>query len=220
MTYYIITPTEDGSHTLYSEQYKAHYHSLNGAMQESQHIFIKNGFDFYPTKEISILEMGLGTGLNATLTASSAFKEKRKTYYTAVELHPIKGTILEELNYKTILRKDEFNNWRKISNAPWNEETIINESFLITKLHADICKTNLNNSFDLIYYDAFAPDIQPEVWSIDIFEKLFKATNPGGILVTYCSKGIVKQALRHVGYNVKRLEGPPGKRHILRAMKI
>ncbi len=219
MTPIRIVPTADGSHTLYSDRHKAHYHSLNGALQESLHIYIRNGYEYLSLNEISILEVGFGTGLNAALTALSAIEMSRKTIYTGIELYPLQDEILTELNYGTILNDEVIEFWKKITAAQWGKEESINESFLLTKLQSDICTINLSNSYNLIYFDAFAPEDQPEVWSYEIFKKLYNATNQNGILVTYCSKGIVKQALRSVGYKVERLAGPQGKRHILRAIK-
>ncbi len=217
----IVVQTADGSHTLYAEQYEAHYHSLNGAIQESQHIYIKNGYEYLPINgAVSILEVGLGTCLNAALTAIKTIERKQKTSYIGVELHPLEDNILAKLNYYSVLSKKESEAWGKIVDAKWGVENPINEFFYLTKLHADICTLNLLGTYDLIYFDAFAPEDQPEVWSEEIFEKIYKSTNKDGILVTYCSKGIVKQALRNVGYKVERLAGPPGKRHILRAIKL
>ncbi len=214
-----IIDTADGSNTLFSQAHNAHYHSLNGALQESQHIFIKNGYNYFSNKRISILEVGLGTGLNAALTASEAENKKITTEYTGIELYPLDNGILEKLNFQSVLSINEYKLWEKINQAQWEKENLISEFFRIEKLNTDICSTNISKSFDLIYFDAFAPEDQPEVWALSIFEKIFNATNPHGALVTYCSKGIVKQTLRNVGYKVERLPGPIGKRHIVRALK-
>lgn len=214
-----IVETADGSNTLYSEEYKAHYHSLNGALQESRHIFIENGFKYFSKDELSILEVGFGTGLNAALTSSIAILNKIKTCYTGIERHPLSHEILENINYKSVLSELEYNNLKTINYLDWGVNKKVSDFYTILKLNDDICTTAINASYDLIYYDAFAPEDQPEIWSKQIFEKLYKATKPNGILITYCSKGIVKQALRDSGYKVERLPGPAGKRHILRAIK-
>jgi len=214
-----IVETADGSNTLYSEEYKAHYHSLNGALQESQHIFIDNGFKYFSKDELCILEVGFGTGLNAALTSSLAMLNKVKTIYTGIELHPLSHDILKNINYKSVLSEFDYNNWKTINSLDWGLRGVLSDFFTILKLNEDICTTALNNSYDLIYYDAFAPEDQPEIWEKHIFEKLYISTKQNGILITYCSKGIVKQALRHAGYKVERLPGPIGKRHILRATK-
>ncbi len=214
-----IVKTADGSNTLYSEEYKAHYHSLNGALQESHHIFIENGFKYFSKNELSVLEVGFGTGLNAALTSSIAFLSKVKTNYTGIELHPLSQEILEKINYKSVLTEFDFNNWKAINSLDWGSSRTVSGFFKILKLNDDICKLSLSDNYDLIYYDAFAPEDQPEMWEKQVFEKLYSSTKPNGILVTYCSKGIVKQALRNAGYKVERLPGPIGKRHIIRAIK-
>ncbi|HCT29282.1 MAG TPA: SAM-dependent methyltransferase [Bacteroidales bacterium] len=214
-----IIETADGSNTLFSEEFNAHYHSLNGALQESRHIFIEYGFNYFSSKQISVLEVGFGTGLNAALTASRAENNKVKTRYSGIELFPLNNEILNKINYKSVLSPNEFELWTKINHAQWELEKNISDFFSIEKLKMSICNANLTKTFDLIYYDAFAPEDQPELWDKSIFEKIYNATNPEGILVTYCSKGIVKQALRHAGYKVERHPGPIGKRHIIRAIR-
>lgn len=214
-----IVPTADGSNTLYSEQYKAHYHSLNGALQESLHVFIKNGYDFLTHNKLNILEVGFGTGLNAALSASKAIEKSCNTHYTGIDIIPLNKESLSKLNYSSVLSEEAYSNWQKIVATPWGDEFNVNDYFTLKKIQADFTGFNPPSSYDLIYFDAFAPEDQPEMWSVDIFEKLYKSTNPEGILVTYCSKGIVKQALREVGYKVERLSGPAGKRHIIRATK-
>jgi len=215
-----IAQTADGSNTLYSNRHKAHFHSLNGAVQESQHIFIKNGYDYFSLDEIDVLEIGFGTGLNAALTASKANQKKCRTCYTGIELYPLHNDTLSKLNYNSILNRDESAIWKKIVSTKWDNNEKVNDFFMINKIHCDIIEMKLPNKYNLIYFDAFAPNDQPEIWTVDIFKKLFNATKTGGVLVTYCSKGIVKQALRSVGYQVKRLAGPQGKRHMIRASKF
>lgn len=213
--------TADGSHTLYSEIYGAYYHSINGALTESQHIFIDSGFKScsMKLKQISVLEIGLGTGLNAALTANESMLTDVYTLYTAIEFYPISDQQIKDLNYKNILEFKVAEYWDKIMFAEWDQFIEINRKFRICKVNADFTRWIPNVSFDVIYFDAFAPDDQPEMWTVDMFQKLYNSLNAGGILVTYSSKGIVKQALRTAGFKVERLAGPPGKRHILRALK-
>lgn len=220
MTQIKVVLTADGSNTIYSERHKAHFHSLNGAVQESKHIFVRNGYDFFSLNEINVLEIGFGTGLNAALTASAANQKKCLTHYTGIELYPLSDDILSELNYNTALNPVDSEIWKKIISTEWNADKKVSDYFILTKIQGDITKVELLKKYSLIYFDAFAPDDQPELWTDDIFEKLFNLTTTGGALVTYCSKGIVKQALRKVGYQVSRLAGPPGKRHIIRAIKF
>ena len=214
-----IVQTSDGSHTLYSELHKAHYHSTNGAIQESQHIFIKNGFELISQNEISVLEIGFGSGLNAALTASSAQRMKTKTSYTGIDLYPHDLETLHNLNYKTLLKENDASMWAKVMAVEWEETQQVNDFFWLKKVQDNFTTIEFADAYDLIYFDAFAPDDQPDMWTDRMFNKLYKATKSKGILVTYCSKGIVKQALRNNGYIVERLPGPPGKRHIIKATK-
>jgi len=179
-----VVQTADGSNTLFSEQYHAHYHSTNGALQESLHVFIKNGFDYISLNEIKILEVGFGTGLNATLTASSAKEKKRSTQYTGIDLYPPDENTLSELNYTSILNQQDTEGWKKIISAKWGEEKRINEYFLLKKINADFIDLPLDDGYSLIYFDAFAPDDQPEMWTLNVFEKLYQATLPNGLLIT------------------------------------
>ncbi len=194
---------------------------MNGALIESQHIFINSGFKYLSDtlKQISILEVGLGTGLNAALTANESLISGVETFYTALELYPITEKQIKDLNYSQILNSEVAECWSKIMLAEWNSSVEINQSFRISKLNDDFTKWIPTKNFNLIYFDAFAPDDQPEMWSVEMFQKLYSSLSIGGVLVTYSSKGIVKQALRAAGFKVERLAGPPGKRHILRAVK-
>ncbi|MGE0078901.1 MAG: tRNA (5-methylaminomethyl-2-thiouridine)(34)-methyltransferase MnmD [Bacteroidales bacterium] len=213
--------TADGSHTLYSEVHNAYYHSMNGALTESLHIFIDAGFRYVSNqfKQISVLEVGLGTGLNAALTAKESQELAIQTTYTAIELYPISEQQIKALNYCEILEPVIADFWNRIMLAEWYNAVSINDYFGVSKINSDFTKWIPNKTFNLIYFDAFAPEDQPEMWSAEMFQKLYDALSIGGVLVTYSSKGIVKQALRTVGFRVERLVGPPGKRHILRAVK-
>lgn len=211
--------TADGSSTLYSGLHRAYYHSLNGAIQESLHIFINAGFNFIHKPIVSILEVGFGSGLNAALTARAAFAKNIHVNYSGVDLYPLATEQLKCLNYGTLLDKDSASFWDLICNAPWGVSTLINEYFSITKIHSDFTTYQIPGKVDLIYFDAFAPEDQPEMWEPDVFQKLYKSTSNNGILITYSAKGIVKRALRSAGYQLERLQGPPGKRHIIRARK-
>lgn len=219
MSSFRIVETSDGSHTLYSELFKAYYHSTNGAIQESQHIFINSGYNLISQEEISILEIGFGTGLNAALTAVAAQKRRIKTRYTGIELYPPSIETLQSLNYKSLLKDGDAAMWDKAISAKWEDEEKINDYFSLKKLNADFTNFEFTDTYTLIYFDAFAPDDQPIMWSEKMFRKLYQVTRPNGILVTYCSKGIVKQALRNNGYTIERVPGPPGKRHMIRATK-
>lgn len=215
-----VQTTADGSSTLLSSKYNAHYHSLNGAITESKHIFIEAGLGHVKKKLIKILEIGFGTGLNAALTAQKAKESRVDISYHSVELHPLSADEYSILNYDTVLPKDTAVDWQRICVAGWNTTAIITENFTIRKICADFTKWTPIAMYHLIYFDAFAPDDQPEMWTREQFQKLYNALHPNGVLVTYSAKGIVKRALIEVGFTIERLAGPPGKIHILRANKI
>jgi tRNA U34 5-methylaminomethyl-2-thiouridine-forming methyltransferase MnmC len=211
--------TADGSSTLRSEKYGAHYHSLNGAVTESEHIFINAGFLAVDFKEINILEVGFGTGLNAALTAKVAKEMEINLNYHTLELYPLSDSDYELLNYPQILPEQTASYWSSICKAPWGEEIRVDKHFVLSKINEDFTLWEPNAKYHLVYFDAFAPDDQPEMWTVDQFAKLFNSLYSGGVLVTYSVKGIVKRALKEVGFTLERLAGPPGKKHILRAKR-
>lgn len=211
--------TSDGSSTLYSEQFNASYHSVHGAIQESKHVFIHMGWEALPadTGPVHILEMGLGTGLNAVLT--SLKNSQRQVYYTALEAYPIQEAAISTLNYG--VRLDAASQFQQLHDAPWNVEVILQPHFHLTKHHTRLEKFALPvDTYHLVYYDAFAPVSQPELWQQEVFERLFNSMTESGILVTYCAKGAVRRAMMAAGFTVERVAGPPGKREMLRARKI
>jgi len=215
-----IEETADGSHTLYVPQLDEHYHSTNGAIQESRHVYINEGFKKISKSEISVLEIGFGTGLNAYLTLLET-TNNISVYYTAFELYPINDKLIKKINYPELLKTDS-SLFEKLHKANWNTKIQITSSFSLNKINQDFTSLTLladSDLFDLIYYDAFAPDKQAEMWTQAIFDHLYKHTSPNGILVTYCAKGSVRRMLQEVGYIAERLPGPPGKREILRASK-
>ncbi len=214
--------TGDGSSTLFSEKYGETYHSRHGAIQESMHVFIEMGLAALPPdkKEISILEMGLGTGLNALLTA--LHQGERRFRYTSLEAEPVDATKWQELNYSELLA-GEGNSalLQSIHQLPWNSWHSLQADFQLFKFHGKLQDFQPESAqrFDLIYYDAFAPGTQPELWTQEIFEKLFAFCYPGALLTTYCAKGDVRRAMMAAGFAVERLPGPPGKREMLRGSK-
>lgn len=213
-----IIQTADKSQTLFSSKFNEHYHSINGAVNESVHIFLNAGFDYLNKQDIKILEVGFGTGLNAFLTITHVKQKSIKVHYDAIELYPVDMETVKQLNYTQILNFDNeiFLDLHKLS---WNKTHKINDNFTINKIHNSLISTSLTNKYDLIYFDAFSPETQPEMWTTEVFTKLYNNMNNAGVLTTYSSKGIVKRALRDSGFLVKRLPGPKGKRHILRAIK-
>ncbi|HZJ74483.1 MAG TPA: tRNA (5-methylaminomethyl-2-thiouridine)(34)-methyltransferase MnmD [Perlabentimonas sp.] len=214
-----ICITGDGSATILSEQHGAYYHSLRGAFTESMHIFIEAGLMHVSARAINLLEVGFGTGLNAALTAQRAFELGIHVNYCSVELYPLSGSEYSSLNYVQVLPRRAAQAWTSICDAPWEEKVDISTSLSLLKVNADFTRWVPTTSFSLIYFDAFAPDDQPEMWSKPQFQKIYNALLPGGVLVTYSVKGEVRRILTEVGFTLERLLGPPGKRHILRATK-
>ena len=212
--------TEDGSHTIYVPELNEHYHSLHGAVQESEHIFINYGFDFCKADPVRIFEVGFGTGLNALLTAVRCINGNREVFYTSIEKYPLENHLVEQLNYPYFAGEDGTRLFSLINSATWGEMQNICRSFSIIKLRGDLAVYEITGKFDLIFFDAFGPDKQPDMWSAEIFDKIAAITVSGGVLVTYSSKGQVKSNLKASGFEVTRLPGPPGKRHIVRAIKI
>ena len=214
-----IIITADGSHTLFVPEFEEHYHSINGAIQESSHIFINNGFETTVANPINILEIGFGTGLNAFLTAMKAAERNRKVFYTTIEKYPLPQTITDVLNYEALSKNNNNDLFEQIHRAPWNCCYEITQHFTIKKIEADATKIIPEGKYNLIYFDAFAPNKQPVMWTKEIFEKISSFTLNSGVFVTYSAKGEVKRNLKSCGFNVKLLPGPLGKRHITRAVK-
>ena len=216
-----ITRTLDGSDTLYLADIDEHYHSTFGAIQESMHVFIRSGFDFCPKPEIRILEIGLGTGLNCLLTWMAGRDSGKVVQYFAVEKYPLPAGILKNLNYGERFTPAEADIFSDIHNCAWNCNVQIDDSFVLHKIEADLLNLNFSDlpNFDLIYFDAFSPEKQPELWNLYIFETLFQQMSANGILVTYCAKGSVRRNLQAAGFSTERIPGPPGKREMLRAIR-
>ena len=212
--------TEDGSHTLFSEKLGECYHSQHGAVQESEHIFIHAGFNKCIKSELNVLEVGFGTGLNAFLTLLKSDTACKKINYTAIELYPVEESIVEQLNYSDIVGGNNDDDFYKIHRAVWGQSVAINDWFSLTKIQDDFTQVNLEGIYDLIYFDAFSPEKQPEMWTQKCFDMLYRHADTGCVLVTYCAKGIVRRAMQQAGFQVERLPGPPGKREILRAIKL
>ena len=215
-----VINTSDGSHTIYVPELDEHYHSKHGAVQESEFIFINNGFRFCKTDPVSILEIGFGTGLNALLTAIESLDDNRKVYYNSLEKYPLGKEIINSLNYHEFAGVNGKEIFNLIHSSPWNADIVISKNFTLKKTETDLTKEKPSGRYDLIYFDAFGPDKQPEMWSNEIFAGISAVTNKDGILVTYSAKGEVKRTLRACGFNVSLIPGPPGKRQMIRAVKI
>ncbi len=214
-----LLKTKDGSDTLYMKELGEHYHSTYGAIQESMHVFIQNGLKLCSNSPLTIFEVGFGTGLNAFLTYLESLQSGKTIQYISIEKFPVPRNVWELLNYPGILSHGEI--FRAMHLAEWNEKIRLGKNFTIKKILGDMTNFDfdLQPHFDLIYFDAFSPEKQPELWEKSIFKKLYDQTVPFGKLVTYCSKGSVRRALKDSGYITERLPGPPGKREILRASK-
>ena len=215
-----LITTSDGSHTIFVSDLNEHYHSVHGAVQESEFIFINNGFNFCKADPLDIFEVGFGTGLNALLTAMKSLAGEREVNYTSIEKYPLSEDIIRSLNHHFFAGKEGKVIYDLIHSSPWNIKTNISKNFNLTKINGDFTAIPLTGKFDLIYYDAFGPDKQPEMWTREMFAGIASMTNQNGVLVTYSAKGEVKRNLKSCGFDVTLLPGPPGKRQIIRAVKI
>ncbi len=225
-----IVVTEDGSTTIYNSDKKETYHSIHGAIQESVHVFIKNGYKFcldrrdnLTEKQLNILEIGFGTGLNALLTLNEIIEDvsgSPSVLYTAIEPNPLDHTIVESLNYPSYFKIPLREKFLQMHNPGSCKELIIHEKFKLNKQILTFSEyRDLQPKFDLVYFDAFSPVTEPDLWTEEVFEKTGSLMNRGGVLVTYCSKGVVRRTLQNKGFRTERLPGPPGKHEMLRAIK-
>ncbi len=212
-----VALTKDGSRTLISSKFNEYYHSINGAYTETKHIFINLGFNTIDKEKINILEIGYGTGLNAMCTFLMNIERKRSVFYHGIEKFPLDRKIIEELEYSSIcpINKDQMS----LFSIEWDKKVAIDSRFELFKQLIDIADFKSDIEYDLIYFDAFSPDIQPEMWSFENLKKILTVLSTDGVFVTYCSRGVLKSRLRDLGMKVKRFPGPPGKRHVVRATK-
>jgi tRNA U34 5-methylaminomethyl-2-thiouridine-forming methyltransferase MnmC len=217
-----LITTSDGSHSLLNTSLNETYHSVHGAMQESKHVFIKNGLQFFSDKNskspIRIFEMGFGTGLNAFLTKLWADQNQREIHYTSLEMFPLGKNLFEQLNYAdTDVNRKLF---LKLHEAPWEQEVAF-QNFTLKKINGDLESIIFSpNSFDIIYYDAFAPSKQPKLWEISVLKKVVSWMGQDSVFVTYCAKGQLKRDLKMLGTTVETLPGPPGKKEMVRVLKF
>jgi tRNA U34 5-methylaminomethyl-2-thiouridine-forming methyltransferase MnmC len=215
-----IITTSDGSKTIQIVDWNEQYHSVHGAIQEAMHIYINAGLLSIKKENISVLEMGFGTGLNCFLTLEQALKSKLTINYTGVEGYPVTNVEHKALSYAAIIDTSITNYLNTIETCNWNEATTVYTSFLLHKVHSLFETWQAPaNTYDLIYFDAFSPNLQPELWTIAMFNNMFTALKTGGVLVTYCAKGQVKRNLKEAGFTIESLPGPVGKREITRAYK-
>ncbi len=218
----IVISTEDGSDTLFLEEINEQYHSLHGAIAESVHVFIRNGYrQIAHEGGLTVLEIGFGTGLNCLLTALEADISACDTRYYTLEKYPLSSEIISCLNYPQLTGVQGIEVFRKIHAAPWEEEIRVTPFFSVCKIMDDFTTSTLSMvpECQLVYFDAFGPDKQPEMWKIELLMKVAGKMSKGGILTTYCAKGDVRRNLTAVGLKMERLPGPRGKREMLRGIK-
>lgn len=216
-----IIETSDGSKTIRIIALDENYHSHHGALQEAKHVFIQYGLDYFKDKKnLSIFEMGFGTGLNAFLTAIETIHSDKKIEYTGIEAYPVSEEEVHLLGYNQLMGAEFSELYDKIHSVEWGSLQEITQNFKLHKIVNKIESVELKaNFFDLIYYDAFGPRAQDEMWTVELFQKMFNSLRVGGVLVTYCAKGQVKRNLKEVGFKIEALPGPPGKREMTRAFK-
>lgn len=216
-----IVITADGSSSIFLADFNEHYHSIHGAVQESMHVFMRMGWSELQgdLQHVNILEVGFGTGLNAWLVcdAVNTSANAPAVHYTSLEAFPVSVEDARLLNYAPSESRSRFIG---LHEAAWNASVAIDHRFTLEKLHTTLQEFTPQRKYDLVFFDAFAPRVQPEMWTKEIFGKLFAAMNPGGILVTYCSKGEVRRNMIAAGFSVEKVPGPPGKREMLRAKKV
>lgn len=217
--------TKDGSHSVAVPEWKASYHSLYGALRESLHVYIESGLKHWFNQHTTasscvIFEMGFGTGLNALLSVIEATRLQRRLIYEAVEAFPLEDSITQQLNYCEAL---DAASWQPVFESlhlsDWNKPQEITDFFSFKKIHSSLADYTPAEPINIIFYDAFAPAAQPELWTKEVFENMLNMLAPDGILVTYCSKGDVRRALLAAGFSVEKIPGPPGKREMIRASK-
>lgn len=222
-----IITTADGSKTIQIEDWDEQYHSKHGALQEAQYVFVKQGLQHFVNaqtnnewdRKLAVLEMGFGTGLNALLTAVASEKLNLNIHYVGVEAYPVSTPEIEQLDYAKLVGKTDEELFQDMHKHDWEVFHEITPAFNLQKRQQFFNNITDINAFNIIYFDAFGARVQPELWTPEIFSKMYDALKPGGVLVTYAAIGKVKRAMKDLGLAVERLEGPPGKRHMLRATK-
>lgn len=216
---YELKETADGSHTLFVREMDEHYHSVNGAIQEALHVYLQAGYRCVTHPDIRLLEIGFGTGLNALLTWREAEERQIPTVYYTMERYPLSVELVHQLNYGSLVFPEEPERLFRLHEAAWGETIPLSPFFSLHKLHTDSNTSSLPIDINVVYFDAFGPDKQPEMWNQSIFDKLYTAMRFNGVLTTYCAKGAVRRMMKQAGFLVERIPGPPGKREMLRARK-
>tara|TARA_B100001142_G_scaffold17428_1_gene16184 strand:+ start:1198 stop:1878 length:681 start_codon:yes stop_codon:yes gene_type:complete len=213
-----IITTNDGSHSVYNSRIQESYHSKHGAIVEAEHVFIRNGLLAEKNKKLNILEIGFGTGLNALLTSHHSKNKMIHVNYHAIELYPINKELYNTLNFTEMIGIDKAELLR-LHQSKWGKKNIIHKYFSLIKNKIDLRVYTTNIKFDIIFFDAFSPEKQPELWDIKIFKNMYSILKDDGFLITYCAKGVVKRTMQKAGFKITVLDGPPGKRQMTRANK-
>ncbi len=231
----LIEQTADGSNTLYIPELDEHYHSTNGAVVEANHVYLQAGLRHQMQQCegcISVLEIGFGTGLNAFLSLLEAEKSQRAVVYTTLELYPLSLDLIGQMCYVEQVwpfeiyhgadaDQAQWQAWYEAMHAaPWDEPVAITPYFTLIKKQIDLTQEAMDGAFDVVYYDAFGPDKQPEMWTDEVLARVCRCVKPSGVVTTYCAKGVVRRAIQQQGFVMERLAGPPGKREMLRGTKI
>lgn len=212
-----LKTTNDGSKTLFVPELNEHYHSIHGAYNEAIHVFIKSGLEFMNLESFKVFEVGFGTGLNSWLSAEYSKSNKVQIDYHCIEKYPVPIELAQQMNFTESEESKLL--FDKIHSVDWELSNTISDYFTITKYQADLDIFHVPEGLDLIYFDAFAPEKQENMWTDKIFQKMFDSLKSGGVLVTYCAKGIIRRRMQSIGFEVSRIPGPPGKREMLRAVK-
>jgi tRNA U34 5-methylaminomethyl-2-thiouridine-forming methyltransferase MnmC len=218
---YQIMQTADGSKTLYLPAMNEQYHSVNGAFTESEYVFIEKGYLFHPAKNPVVFEVGFGTGLNCLLTAISAEKTQRPTTFFSIEKYPLENQWTESLNYGSLISGEAKEIFAALHSCEWGKTVQVSTCFSLHKIKADLTGADISEmgKIDVVYFDAFGPDKQPEMWVPAIFKKIYNQCSEGAVFVTYSAKGEVRRGLSATGFSMERLPGPPGKKEMLRGIK-
>ena len=214
-----LTITEDGSHTMFAQGFNEPYHSMHGALRESMHVFIKQGLLTVNVRSVRILEIGFGTGLNAVLSLRAANQNKVDIYYHSIEKYPLKESEYSLLNYENFIDGLPEGTLHQMHSCPWEQAVQISKRFTLFKEKADFRTMRPPPQINLVYFDAFSPDKQPELWSSEVFGIIADTAEKGAVLVTYSAKGSVRRTLDSCGFEVRKVAGPPGKREMIRAIK-
>lgn len=215
-----VVVTGDGSKTIHMPELNESYHSTHGALQEAVHVFIKNGLELVEKPVINVFELGFGTGLNAILAYRFARENEVKLNYVGVEAYPVDLDMLDELDYTSLLNSDEFTAFKQMHEVEWEQPLTIDENFSFEKIHAKVEEyESKRTDFDIIFFDAFGPRTQGELWKPDVLKRVGGLLKDDGVLTTYCAQGQFRRDLQSVGFEVTKVPGPPGKREMVVAFK-